>query len=172
MTVGGVELDPGIGGDVVLVDSIGSAVAQVVKPAYGAEGTATLVDASHGLPVVDAAAEAALAAIQASVAGTLTTKVAGASTATLTPVAASATSVQLLAANSAARQRIIINDSTATLYLKYGSAASSSSYTYVLPPKQDTTMSTLVLAGNELYTGLIHGIWSSATGSATITEVA
>ena len=66
MTVGGVELDPGIGGDVVLVDSIGSAVAQVVKPAYGAEGTATLVDASHGLPVVDAAAEASLDAIEAS----------------------------------------------------------------------------------------------------------
>mgnify|MGYP000240406389 CR=1 FL=1 len=62
MTVGGVELDPGIGGDVVLVDSIGSAVAQVVKPAYGAEGTATLVDATHGLPVVDAAVEAGVGA--------------------------------------------------------------------------------------------------------------
>ena len=179
MTVGGVELDPGIGGDVVLVDSIGSAVAQVVKPAYGAEGTATLVDASHGLPVVDAAAEASLDAIEASataiaalVAGTLTTKVAGASTATLTTVSAATSSTQLLASNSSARQRIIINDSTATLYVKYGSAASSSSYAWVLPPKSDTTMSTLVLAGNELFTGLIHGIWSSATGSATITEVA
>lgn len=174
MGLDGVRLNQGQGGDLVGVDSINGVDYQVVKLAHGSEGSVSLVDASHPLPVTDVSAEASLDAIEAAVTGTLTTKVAGAATPTPTTVAASATSVQLLASNTSARQRIIVNDSTATLYVKYGATATASAggYTYVLPPKQETSMSVLVLAGNELYTGVIHGIWSSATGSASITEVA
>lgn len=189
MTVGGVELDPGIGGDVVLVDSIGSAVAQVVKPAYGAEGSATLVDASHGLPVVDAAAEASLAAIAtsasatatsasttatataaaaASLAGTLTTKVATVTTPTTGPVSASTTSATIFALNANARVRKVYNDDPAsTLYLLDGSGtASTTSFSQAVPPKS------LYEYPLPLYTGVVTGVWDGTpTGAARKTEI-
>ncbi len=175
MTVGGVELDPGIGGDVVLVDSIGSAVAQVVKPAYGAEGTATLVDASHGLPVVDAAAEASLDAIEASataiaasVAGTLTTKVATVTTPTTGNVSASTTSATIFALNSNARARAVYNDDpNSNLYLLFGStAASSTSFSVKVGPAQ------LFEFPPPLYVGQVTGVWDgSPIGAARKTEI-
>jgi hypothetical protein len=86
--------------------------------------------------------------------------------ATLANVSGSATSVALFAANGAAKARAVYNDSTAILYLKYGATASATSYTVQIP------------AGGYFefpepsYAGLVHGIWSSATGSARTTEVA
>lgn len=78
-------------------------------------------------------------------------------------VSASATSVTLLAASASRKGATFYNDSTATLYLKCGAAASLSSFTTVLPPR----------AYFELpfkYTGIVDGIWSSATGAARITQ--
>ncbi len=87
-----------------------------------------------------------------------------AATATLTNVAGSATSVALLAANTARVGVIVHNDSTATLFVKFGATASSSSYTYRVEPN-----ATLELPFG--YTGQLDAIWSSAAGNARVTEL-
>lgn len=89
-----------------------------------------------------------------------------AATATLANVAGSASSVTLLAANVSRLGAVIMNDSTATLYVKYGATASSTSFTYLV-----AAGATLELPTNAIYTGIITGIWTSATGNARITEL-
>jgi hypothetical protein len=84
--------------------------------------------------------------------------------ANLTNVGSSATSVELLAQNAFANGRAIFNDSAAVLYVKYGTTASTTSYTVQIP------------AGGyfefpaPLYNGEVDGIWASATGNARVTE--
>lgn len=86
-------------------------------------------------------------------------------TATLFNVSQSDTSVTLLVANSSRVGAIIVNDSNADLYIKFGTTASLNSFTvklekndyYELPFK---------------YTGRIDAIWdSSGSGVARITEL-
>jgi hypothetical protein len=89
----------------------------------------------------------------------------GTSTATLSNVAASASSTAILASNANRKRVVIHNDSTATLYLKFGATASATSYTYLLYGG-DTYESPSM----PVYTGQIDGIWASATGSARVTE--
>jgi hypothetical protein len=95
--------------------------------------------------------------------GTLFTRQAPNNTPTLTNVASSITSVTLLAANAARRNFIIYNDSTSDCYIKYGTTASSTSFTYYLP-----SLGTLQ---DEFYAGRIDAIWISAAGNARVTEV-
>jgi hypothetical protein len=89
-----------------------------------------------------------------------------AATATLANVAGSASSVTLLAANTSRLGAVVMNDSTATLYVKFGSTASTTSFTYLVAAAE-----TLELPANSVYTGIITGIWASATGSARVTEL-
>jgi hypothetical protein len=84
-------------------------------------------------------------------------------TGTHTNVASSATNVTLLAANAARRGATVYNDSTKDLYLKCAATASTTSFT--------------VIIGNGGffpipfgYTGIVDGLWSSASGSARIVE--
>jgi hypothetical protein len=93
----------------------------------------------------------------------LTVKDARCSTSTLTNVASSDSSVTLKASNAARRKLLIVNDSTATLYVKFGSSASITSYTRQLQAGE--TME------ETMYTGVVDGIWASATGSARVTEL-
>lgn len=86
-------------------------------------------------------------------------------TSTQSTVADSATNVTLLAANAKRTGATIFNDSTATLYVKLGATATTTSYT------------TKVVTGAlyELpfgYTGQVDGIWASdpGDGAARITE--
>jgi hypothetical protein len=89
-----------------------------------------------------------------------------ATTATLTSVADAATSATLVASNTSRMGVIVHNDSTSILYLKYGAAASTTSYTYRLEPNATWEMPWPV------YTGIIDGIWSAnASGSARVTEM-
>jgi hypothetical protein len=89
-----------------------------------------------------------------------------ADTATLSNVADSATSVSLLAANGDRLGCIVQNDSTETLYLKYGATASTTSFTAKIPPGAYWEMP------SPTYTGAIDGIWAAnASGSARITEL-
>lgn len=96
--------------------------------------------------------------------GTFTVERNTVTSATLANVASSASTVQLWASNSAARLRTIFNDSSAILYVKFGTTASTSDYTvqiaaggyYELP--------------NPLYTARVDGIWASANGNARLTE--
>jgi len=86
-------------------------------------------------------------------------------TGTLANVSASASNQTLLAANAARKGAMIYNDSSATLYVKFGTTASATSYTVLMPANSYYELPYPV------YTGIIDGIWSSATGSARVTEL-
>ena len=88
-----------------------------------------------------------------------------ASSATVTSVAGSATSVQLLAANGNRKGALFVNDSTSDCYLKYGTTASSSSYTVKIAAGAFYNMPT------PTFTGIIECIWDSAAGNMVITEM-
>lgn len=85
-------------------------------------------------------------------------------TGTSSNVSASASNVTLLASNAARVGASIHNDSTAILYLKLGATASATSFTARLTEQGYYE----VPAG---YTGIIDGIWASATGTARVTEL-
>lgn len=87
-------------------------------------------------------------------------------TATLANIASSATSVTLIALNAARLGGAIYNDSSAILYVKFGSTASATSFTVEMAAN-----SYYELPGTPIYTGVITGIWASATGSARVTEL-
>lgn len=90
-------------------------------------------------------------------------------TATLANVSGAASSTTLIAANANRLGAAIVNDSSAILYVKLGSSASSTSYTVMLAG----TVSSIA-AYYEVpfgYTGIITGIWASATGNARVTEL-
>lgn len=90
-------------------------------------------------------------------------KLSASTSATPVAVVSSATSVILLASNSSRKAASFYNDSTAILYLKTGTTASSSSYTVQIPPQ-----GYFELPIN--YTGRIDGIWVSANGNCLVTE--
>lgn len=91
-------------------------------------------------------------------------------TATVSSVASSASSVVLFAAAepNAADLRIVHNDSSAILYIKYGATASTTSFTAKLAA--DASYTFPVGRGGAIYTGVVHGIWASANGFARLTE--
>lgn len=81
----------------------------------------------------------------------------------LSTVAGSASSVTVLAANTDRVRCVVVNDSSAILYLKEGTTASTSSFTYKL-----SAGDTVII---DDYTGKLDGIWASATGNARVTEL-
>lgn len=97
--------------------------------------------------------------------GTITSTNETVSTATLTNVASSATSVQLLASTAGRKGAYFYNDSTASLYLKFGTTASTTSFTVLMRPNDYYEIA------QPVFTGRIDGIWSAANGSARITEL-
>lgn len=84
-------------------------------------------------------------------------------TATLTSVSGSITSVTLLASNSSRKSFVVFNDSTAILYVACAASASTTAFTQKLQPGSSYT-------ADIDYTGIITGIFSSATGAARMTE--
>lgn len=86
-------------------------------------------------------------------------------TATLANISGATSSTTLIASNTARRGVICVNDSTATLYLKFGTTASTTSFTYKLAPGDTWEL------GQAIYIGIVTGIWDSATGSARCTEL-
>jgi hypothetical protein len=100
-----------------------------------------------------------------SIAATVPTKEVRAATSAVTSVVGSATSVTLLASNGNRLGATVYNDSTATLNLKLGATASATSFTIQLAANGGYYE---VPFG---YTGVIDGIWASATGNARITEL-
>lgn len=86
---------------------------------------------------------------------------------TKSSVAASASSVTLLAANSLRKRWSVYNDSSAILYLDTtGGTASSTSYAVQVPANG------YFEGPLPVNTGLITGIWASATGNARFVEFA
>ncbi len=87
------------------------------------------------------------------------------STGTVTSVANSTSTGTLLASNASRLGATLYNDDTAAiLKIKLGTAASTSSFTYAMPPGGYFE----VPFG---YTGIVTGIASVATGNARITEL-
>jgi hypothetical protein len=87
--------------------------------------------------------------------------------ATVTSVAASTSAVTLFALQpDDVSGRMIYNDSSATLYVKFGSGASTTDFTVKIPA--DTYFE---IPGPDPYDGQVTGIWSAAAGSARCTEV-
>lgn len=89
----------------------------------------------------------------------------GTGDASVTSVGDSASSVELLAANSDRAGFIIFNDSTAIAYVKFGTTASTSSFTIRLTPYAS------YVSDFPIYRGKVDAIWASdAGGSMRITE--
>ncbi len=82
--------------------------------------------------------------------------------ATVTRVATSTSSVELRAAGAGGRGCVIHNDSAGVLYVKYGTAASATSFTYRLATQ------TAVELPQPLYGGVIHGVLDTGTGNAQV----
>lgn len=88
-----------------------------------------------------------------------------ATTGTQSNVSGSASDVTILASNANRMGATVTNDSTAILYLLLANATSS------------TTVHTVQLGPGDYYevpfgySGVIKGIWASATGSARVTEL-
>ena len=88
------------------------------------------------------------------------------STSSVTSVVSAATSTSILASNVNRRMAIMVNDSDKNAYVKLGSTASATSFSYKLTPGQ-----TLELP-SPVYTGAIDAIWdASPTGSMRVTEL-
>lgn len=100
------------------------------------------------------------------VSGTVTATPAVAATSTLSNVSGSASNVTLLASNGSRKGAMIYNDSSALLYVKFGTTASTTSFTVLMQAG-----AFFELPGPTIYTGIIDGIWASATGAARVTEI-
>lgn len=105
--------------------------------------------------------DAQLRATPVAVTGTVSVG-AAASVATVSNVSVGTSAVTLSASN-AGKTKLIIYNETGTLYVKLGTGASSSSYSYRL-----TANSSLEFTG---YTGVVTGIKASGTTSVLVTEV-
>jgi hypothetical protein len=135
-------------GTTIATDDAGGRHVQLFKLAISTDGSATLIpaDATNGLDVD-------------------VTRWPKSGTATLANVSASASSVALQASNTARIGWSVYNDSTATLYVNFGATASATAFTVLVGPGGFYEMPQVV------YTGAINGIWSSATGTARVTEL-
>lgn len=84
--------------------------------------------------------------------------------ATLANVASSASNTNLFAATAQINARVVYNDSTAVLYLKFGATASTTSYTVQIASQGYFEFP------DPLYAGQVDGIWASANGFARTTQ--
>ena len=152
-------------GTVVATDDCGAAGhVQRVKLAIATDGSATLIpaDATDGM-LVNLGANNDVTVTS----GAVTSTVPVASTATLANITAATASTTLQAANSNRLGLVIYNDSTSVMYMKFGSTASSTSFTHQLQAGEVWELAT----GGCRYTGIVTGIWVSATGAARVTEL-
>lgn len=92
----------------------------------------------------------------------------GGATATVASVPSATGATTLKSANPNRVGLIITNDSTAILYVLFGTGMpSATNYTFQMPAK-GTTPFDRPISG---YTGLVQGAWATANGFAMVTEV-
>lgn len=139
-----VTLNAGTGGAVMATDDIGGVHWERVKLTLGADGVNDGdVSATNPIPIKERRA----------------------ATSAVTSVAGSLSSVTVLSSNANRLGAYVWNDSAVALYLKLGATASTSSFTvYMLP-------GAFYELPHPCYTGVIDGIWVSATGFARVTEI-
>jgi hypothetical protein len=80
-------------------------------------------------------------------------------------VASTTSTVQMLAANGQRKGLVVVNSSSASLYVIFGTGGSTTDYTYIVAPG-----ATLDLHGT-IYAGQIDCTWGSVNGSAFVTEL-
>lgn len=88
-----------------------------------------------------------------------------ATAAAVTRVTAAASDTQIVAANTSRRGLIVVNDGNAIMYLKYGTGATTTSFTAKLTGGAYWEMP------NPVYAGQVNAIWSAANGAAQVTEL-
>jgi hypothetical protein len=157
----GVQITAG-SGTTIATDDIGGIQYQIVKAAFGALDTATLVSTANPLPVTAPSALTVTATLVAT-SGGYVVKTQRSSTNTNTSVASSASSVTLLAANSSRLGATIYNDSTQILFVAFTGTASATAYVVQMASGAYYEVPTD-------WTGIITGIWASANGNARINE--
>lgn len=84
-------------------------------------------------------------------------------TGTLSNVSASATSVTLLSASGTRKGFRVYNDSASAVYIKYGTTASTTSFT--------VRVEAYGFYSEEDYGGRVDAIWTTATGTARVTGI-
>lgn len=146
------------------IETVESGSISVVNFPASQPVTGPLTDAelrATAVPVSGPLTDAQLRATPVPVSGTVSTSPASSSTATVTSVSVSPTVATLAAAN-ASRLRLIVHNEGGTLFVKLGTGASSSSYSYRL-----TANTTLELTQ---YTGAVTATKGSGTSNALVTE--
>lgn len=127
----------------VATDDIGGIHYQRLKVVFGADGSAADVADTAPLPVYLPKAAAA----------------------TVTSFSDVVTAVTLAAANAARKMLIICNTSSAILYVKLGSAATLTDFSYKVLTNGHVELPL------PMYTGIVTGIWSAdAGGFSLVTE--
>lgn len=122
---------------------------------------ATAVPISGTVTATGPLTDAELRATPVPISGTVSVGAAS-SIATVTNVSVGTSSVTVSASN-AAKTKVIVHNETGTLFVKLGSTASSTSYSYRL-----TANSTVEING---YTGIVTAIKATGTTPVLITEV-
>lgn len=127
-------------------------------------GNSTLTTISGQLPPTlgPNSSAASLSVVQAT-GTTFSVSQATSSTGTLSSVALATSSTTILASNAARKGFIVYNDSLNILYLAFSATASTTAFSAKMQPGSSYNSDTL-------YTGIITGISSAATGSARVTE--
>ena len=124
-------------------------------------------DATNGLDV-DVTRLPALVAGSANIGDVDIASVQKAATATLTSVNDTASSTTLLSATAGRLGLILYNDSTVACYVKFGTTASTTSFTKRMVPGETWDLTNAL----HVYTGRIDAIWASdASGAMRITEL-
>lgn len=137
-----IVLNPGSGGSTLASDDVGGVQYQRVKPAYGADGSATDVTSTTPLPVQPAKSAS--------------------STNTQVSLTAS-TDTTLIASNANRILATVYNPLAVDLYVLFGSGASATVYTLRVPPNGFYEVP-------GAYTGQING-FATAAGTIPTTQV-
>lgn len=140
----------------------------------GAATEATLASIDSKITAVNTGAVTISAALPAGTntigavtqSGTWTVQAANTATSTLSNVSASASNVTLLSSNSSRKGATIFNDSSSALYVKFGTTSSTTSFTVKI-----AAGGYFEIPGPTVYTGILDGIWDSASGAARVTEI-
>lgn len=155
-----------VSGDVTVVQPTGSNLHTVNDNTAGA-GAVNIQDGGNSITVdgdtnPNGLTDTQLRATPVPVSGSLTITPTSAAVASVTSVSVSTTVATLKAAN-AARLKLIVFNEAGTLFVKLGSAASSSDYSFRL-----TANTTLEI---DEYTGIVTGTKAAGTSNAQVTEL-
>ena len=146
----------GGGGGTQYADGTAAATPTGTAVNWNDAGTQRTASAAKPLPVATAPLTAVL--------DTVTVVQDSNSTAALTQVTGVTSSQGILAANTARKEALIFNNSTANLFLAFTGTAATTAFTVKLAAGASYVLPT------PLYKGVISGIWDAVSGTAQVTE--